>query len=240
MFFRAAEGDAGAAGAGAAGGAGAGAAGSKPAAGAGAGEGGGEGADGSRSKAWQAAEEFKTRALAAEGKLKEIEAEKSKSEEARMKKNGEYEQIAEKAKTEAATAREQANKAVMRAALIEAAVANDLSVGRLALVDTSKVTIAADGTVAGIKEAFEALKAADPGAFGTAEVKTKDTTTSRGTAGGADFSEAEIRRVASLGPREMRAWLDNATPAQKAQVRAAAGLGALNGRVDPLTGRRVG
>ena len=241
MLFREGEadkGNAGAAGAGAAGagakGAGAGSA-TEPGAG-----GEGDKGEGSRSAAWKAAEQYKAENVDLKRWKSEREAADVKAEEARAKKNGEYEQIAEKAKAEAATAREQGNKAVMRAALIEGAVANGLPVGRLALVDTSKVTIAADGTVAGIKEAFDALKAADPGAFGTADVKIKDSTTSRGTAGGADFSEAEIKRVASLGQREMRAWLDNATPAQKAQVRAAAGLGALNGRVDPLTGRRIG
>lgn len=208
MFFRAAEGDAGAAGAGAAGagakGAGAGSA-TEPGAGGEADKG-----EGSRSAAWKAAEQHKAENAVLKAELNAYKAKESAAADDLAKKNGEHEKLASKYQKEAIDAKAAASKAVLRAALVEAAVKNDLQTSRLALVDVSKVTVAEDGTVTGVDEAFAALKKNDPGAFGSGDVKNKNTETSRGGAGGKAFDASSIKTpedVSKLSRADRQAYI---------------------------------
>ncbi len=221
------EAKAGAAGAGADGGAGGtGAAGS-------AAEGAGKGAEGeaegkSRSKAWEAAEAHKKEAADLKTKLAGYEKKERDAADADALKKGEYEKLAKQKDEVATQAQARADRAVRKAALIEEGTKLGLSSPDfLRMLDVESVKV--DGeTVTGAAEAMKALKVAHPECFGVPDLKNKDTTTSRGTAGGEAFDPGSVRSVADvekLSPEN-----------RKAYIRSRGGAGVA--RLDPLTGAR--
>jgi len=127
--------------------------------------------------------------------LKKKEAADTAAEEKRLKDQGEYKTLAEKAE---ARAKATTAKLTLKAVEVLAIQAGIIDTDAVRLADLSTVSADDDGNVSGAAEAIEALKTAKPYLFGTAQAPgTKATTTPKpnggttSTAGPGTFTEWE-------------------------------------------------
>lgn len=97
-------------------------------------------------------------------RAKELEEQQKQRDEDEAKKRGEFEQLAEKYKTEASTVREQlqterANNKIMAVAVQEGITDADAAIK---LIDRSSIKVNEDGSIEGVEDAVKALAESKP------------------------------------------------------------------------------
>jgi hypothetical protein len=104
----------------------------------------------------------------AQKKLKEIESNKTKEEEDRLKKQGEYQKLAEQKEAEANTLREELQQnRIDNKLTLEASKLGVIDIDALLkLVDRTKITFDANGTLTGVEDALKTLQESKAYLFG--------------------------------------------------------------------------
>jgi len=151
--------------------------------------------------------------MALKKKLKAKEDSDATAEENRLKEQGNFKSLAEKAEAKAKAAQDKLKLAVVKAKATKLGIIDE---DLVSLIDLKTVTISEDGEVTGATEAIEALKASKPNFFITPS-DSKQTTTPKPngsqTATGAPASFADWEKMPEV---DRYAWAEKNPAAYQA------------------------